>query len=41
MSFHSNSPPKLAIVATIGGAAYRGTRVSLSAAVSRQSRQEV
>jgi hypothetical protein len=40
MSFQSNPPRKLAIAATIGAAAYRGTRVSLSAAVSRQSRQE-
>jgi hypothetical protein len=40
MSFHSNPPRKLAIAATIGGAAYRSTQVSLSARVSRQTRQE-
>jgi hypothetical protein len=37
MSFQSNPPRKLAIAATIGGAAYLGTPVSLSATVSRQS----
>jgi hypothetical protein len=41
MSFHSNPPRKLAIAATIGGTAYRGTRVFVSAALSRQTRQEV
>jgi hypothetical protein len=40
MSFHSNPPRKLAIAATINAATYRGTRVSLSASVSHQTRQE-
>jgi hypothetical protein len=40
MSFHSNSPRKRANTATIGGTAYRGTRVSLSEFEPRQTRQE-
>jgi hypothetical protein len=37
MRFHSNSPRKLAIAATIGGAAYRGTRVSQPVRVAPKS----